>query len=202
MNGQGSYCSSLVDQPADPVDLEVRYRRDVPVDGHDADDAGTFEDRQPLSRLEAGEAVSGKERPVDAFAAVLPAAPSRDRRQKGLDPLLFDLTANHLLVARSRPHGVPRGCTHRSALAGVLAGGRRRLSQLLFVSLLQLCVLPFDDGLAANARQEFANLLLPPFSVNALGHEIAHAVELLARRRPSTFRASGYGSHAARASVG
>ena len=57
--------------------------------------------------IEARETVAGKQRPVDLLLAILPAAPARDRRQEGLDVLLFELLAHDLLVARSGPERVP-----------------------------------------------------------------------------------------------
>src|SRR5207247_3773119 len=57
--------------------------------------------------VEPGEAIAGKQRPVDFLLTVLPSAPARNRRQKRLELLAFELVANHLLVARTGPDGVP-----------------------------------------------------------------------------------------------
>ncbi len=87
-----------LDESTDAVDLVLGNRCNLAVERDDADDAAALEDGEPLIRLEAREAVARKQRPVDLLLAVLPAAPARDRRQKGFDALLHDLIADDLLV--------------------------------------------------------------------------------------------------------
>src|SRR5688572_30361099 len=76
---------------SDAVDLLFGNRRGLAFERDNVHDTGTFQDGQPIAWVEAGEAVSGKERPVDPLLPILPAAPSRDSRQKGRDPSLFEL---------------------------------------------------------------------------------------------------------------
>src|SRR6185369_7319064 len=66
-------------QATDALDLVLRNGDDVAVERDDAHDAAALEDRQPLGSVEPDETVAGKERPVDLFLAVLPAAPARNR---------------------------------------------------------------------------------------------------------------------------
>src|SRR5918995_4911010 len=102
------------DQPADPVDLDVGDRRDVAVHRDDAHHARALEHGEPLSGIEAGEAVARKERPVDFLAPVLPAAPAGDGREKRLEAVVLDLLAHDLFVPRTRPDSEPRGDAHQS----------------------------------------------------------------------------------------
>src|SRR5688500_532639 len=97
-----------LDEPADALDLVLRNRYDVPVEGHDVDDAAALQDGQALRAVETHEAVTGKQRPVDLLLPILPPAPLRDRREEGFDPLALELLAYDLLVSGSRPDGVPR----------------------------------------------------------------------------------------------
>ena len=179
--GHGSYGSSLSTSSADAVDLVLGNRRRLALERDDVDDAGALQDRQALARIEAREAVAGKQRPVDLLLAILPAAPARDRRQEGLDVLLLELLADDLLVARPRPDRVPAdvriGCTRdpavqaRSAsrssadqLSPALPVSLERLPALgerLFVGLLQLVVLPVDGRLRAQLLEVLLRLAAP-----------------------------------------
>ena len=106
------------DEQADAVQLVVGNRRRLAVERDDVDDAGALQDRQRVGDVESREAVAGKQRPVDLLLAILPAAPARDRRQKRLDLLAFELLADDLLVARAGPDGVPAGSDPESAVSG------------------------------------------------------------------------------------
>src|SRR5688572_13549667 len=92
----------------------------------DADDTSAFEDRQPIASVEPRETVAGEQRPVDLLLAILPSAPLRDGRQKHVNPLLLQLLADNLFMARSRPDrepwkrfnlGIRRNC-HRGVASG------------------------------------------------------------------------------------
>src|SRR6185295_5136986 len=63
-----------VDQQADTFDLVLGNRRRLTFEGNDVHDTSALENRQPLTRVEAGEAIAWKQRPVDLLLAVLPAA--------------------------------------------------------------------------------------------------------------------------------
>src|SRR4029450_36571 len=67
------------------LDFLIRNRRGLPVRGHELHDAAAFQDDQRVRWIDPYEAVAGKQRPVDPLSAILPAAPSRDRRQKSLE---------------------------------------------------------------------------------------------------------------------
>src|SRR5262249_18726915 len=84
-------------------------RRRLSLERHDADDAGALQDRQRVFDVEAREAVAGEERPVDLLLAIFPAAPAGDGGEECVDALSLQLIADHLLVARSRPHRKPLG---------------------------------------------------------------------------------------------
>src|SRR6185503_894343 len=71
------------------------------------DDAGALQDPQRVGRIEAGEAVAGKQRPVDFLLAVLPAAPAGDGGEKCVDALALELLADHLFVPRAGPDRIP-----------------------------------------------------------------------------------------------
>src|SRR6266550_300297 len=94
-------------QRADPLDLVLGNRRGLSFERDDVDYTGALQDGKPLARVEAREAVAGKQRPVDLLLAVLPAAPARDGGKEGLDPLLFELLADDLLVTRPGPERIP-----------------------------------------------------------------------------------------------
>ena len=96
-----------LDELADAVDLVLGDRRRLALERDDVDDAGALQDGQPLARIEAREAVAGKQRPVDLLLAILPAAPPGDGRQKRFDLLLLELLAHDLLVPRARPEREP-----------------------------------------------------------------------------------------------
>jgi hypothetical protein len=106
---------------ADAVDLDLRDRRRLTLERDDADDAGALEDGQALGRVEAGEAIARKQRPVDLLLAILPPAPLRDRRQECFDVLLLQLLPDDLFVARARPERVPLRRGHYLADCGVAA---------------------------------------------------------------------------------
>ena len=82
-------------------------RRRLALERDDVDDAGALQDRQRIGRIEAREAVAGKQRPVDLLLAILPAAPAGDRRQERVDLLALELLADDLLVPRPRPDREP-----------------------------------------------------------------------------------------------
>ena len=58
---------------------------------------------------------------------------------------------------------------------------RSGLRNQLVVGLLELLVLPLDDGLGAQARHELAYLLTLPVGVHPLRNDVANAVERLQR---------------------
>src|SRR5918995_424638 len=60
------------------VDFVFGDRRRLTFERNDVHDAGALQNRQRLLFLEACEAVAGKERPIDLFLAIFPAAPARD----------------------------------------------------------------------------------------------------------------------------
>src|SRR5438034_2286036 len=72
------------DQQADALELVLRYRRRLSLKRDDVDDAAAFQHRQRIGRIEPREAIAGEQRPVDLLLAILPAAPARDRRKKGV----------------------------------------------------------------------------------------------------------------------
>src|SRR5687768_4043180 len=96
------------DEQPDAFELVLWNRRRLPFERDDVHHAGALEDAQRIRRVEAGEAVAGKERPVDLLLAILPPAPLGDGREKGRDALLFQLLAHDLLVPRPRPDREPR----------------------------------------------------------------------------------------------
>src|SRR5581483_1905125 len=102
------------DEEPNAFELVVGNRRRLALEGHDVDHAGALQDRERVFRVEFGEAVAGKQRPGDLLLPILPAAPARDRRQECFDVLPFELLADDLLVAGSRPDGEPvfRGGGH------------------------------------------------------------------------------------------
>src|SRR4051812_38683727 len=67
------------------------------------------------------------------------------------------------------------------------SGRCRILRNLLLVQALELVVLPFDDRLAAHAREELSHLDLLTRVVHLVGHQIAHALERLRRCRLEGF---------------
>ena len=71
-------------------------------------------DWQGIIDIKAGEAVAGKERPVDLLLPILPPAPAGHGRQKRVDLLALELLADDLFVARPGPDGKPvrAGCVH------------------------------------------------------------------------------------------
>src|SRR5262249_4601964 len=77
-------------------------------------------DRQRVFDIESREAVAGKERPVDSLFAIFPPAPAGDGREERVDAFPFELIADHLLVARSRPHREPLGFSVRGAASRAL----------------------------------------------------------------------------------
>ncbi len=87
--------------------LSSSYSGIAALERDDVHDAGALEDRQRIGGIEAREAVTREERPVDLFLAVLPAAPFRNGRQEGVDTFALELLAHGLLVARPRPDGEP-----------------------------------------------------------------------------------------------
>ena len=107
ISGHGSYCSSLLDQQPDAVELVVRNRRRLALERHDIDDARALQDRQRIGGIESRETVAREERPIDLLLPILPAAPAGDRRQERLDALPLELLADDLLVPRPRPDGEP-----------------------------------------------------------------------------------------------
>ncbi len=117
-----------LDEEPDRVDFRRRDRRDLAVEGDDGHDTAAFQNGESVGRVEAGETVAGKERPVDLLLAILPPAPLGNGGQKRLVALLFELLTNRLFVARPRPDGVPRSagshvswmmrCAARRAFSG------------------------------------------------------------------------------------
>jgi hypothetical protein len=141
------------DEQPDAIELDVGNRRRLAVERDDVDDAGALEDRQRVGRVEAREAVAGKQRPVDLLLAILPAAPAGDRRQERLDLLAFELVADDLLVARARPDREPL----RAARSLVMAAPALPAASALLERLLHVLVLPLDDRLRAQLLEYFWN---------------------------------------------
>src|ERR1700724_1935125 len=75
------------DQDPDALELVLGNRRGLPLERHDVDDAGALQDGQGVDWIKADEAVAWKERPVDLLFPILPAAPTRDRRQERVEML-------------------------------------------------------------------------------------------------------------------
>src|SRR5262249_55886575 len=88
-------------------ELVLGNRSGLTLEGDDVDDAGAFQNRQRVFRIELGETVAGEEGPIDLLLAVFPPAPSGNRREKSFNALPFELLADNLLMARSCPDGVP-----------------------------------------------------------------------------------------------
>ena len=114
-------------QAADAVDLRFGDRRQLAVEGDNADHTRALQDRKAIVRIEARKTVAREERPVDLLLPVLPAAPFTNRRKKSLVAFRHDLIANDLLVPRPRPNGKPRRrCVH--GWLGVRPSWPRRLT--------------------------------------------------------------------------
>src|SRR4029079_9886333 len=88
------------------VELDRRNRRRFALERHDVHDARALEHRQRVGRIEARETVAGKQRPVDLFLAIFPAAPAGNGGKKRFEVFTFQLIAYHLFVPRSRPEVV------------------------------------------------------------------------------------------------
>src|SRR5436190_1890653 len=96
-----------LDEAADGRDLVLGDRDDLAVERHDVDDARAGQYGETIAADETSEAIAGKERPVELLLAILPAAPSGDRRKEGLESLALELFADDLLMPRPRPDRVP-----------------------------------------------------------------------------------------------
>ena len=95
------------DQAADPVDFMVGDRRRSPLERHDVDDAGAFQNREGFLFFEPREAIARKQRPIDLFFTIFPSAPASDGGKERVEMLPFDLVAHNLLVTRTGPDGEP-----------------------------------------------------------------------------------------------
>jgi hypothetical protein len=95
------------EETANAIDFVLGDWRRLSFKRDDIDDAGALQNRERLFFLEAREAVAGKERPVDSFLPIFPAAPACDGGEKRVEMPALDLLAHDLLVTRPRPDGEP-----------------------------------------------------------------------------------------------
>src|ERR1051326_2262321 len=100
------------DEQPDAFELEIGNRRRLAFERHDVHHAGALQDGQRIVGIELREAVAGKQRPVDLFLAVLPAAQARDGGKEGVNLFSLELLADNLLVPGARPNRVPVGVAH------------------------------------------------------------------------------------------
>src|SRR4051812_46172581 len=77
-----------LDQGPDALDFVIRHGRRLAVERHDRHDATALQDGESRRRIEPREDIAGEQGHLDPLLAILPAAPSRHRRQEGRDLLL------------------------------------------------------------------------------------------------------------------